>query len=119
MRRSLLVTDVDDADPLLDASVENRDNMTTGESDDGVDTFGLESPGDDLSAVNLRHVTTLLEDGVQSQVDTPGKRLDLSYGQERPRRKGLVAGREMFDRKDFASVGKGNLLLGYDTGETK
>ena len=53
----LLVPDVNHSDPLLDAPVEDGDDVAAGKSEDGIDTLGSERPGDDLTAVDLGHWT--------------------------------------------------------------
>ena len=67
----LLVTDVDDLDSLLDATVEDGDDVAPREGEDGVDPLGLEGPGDDLAAVNL-HGSRLDGGGEASTLTTRG-----------------------------------------------
>src|SRR5690606_38855436 len=51
----LFVTYVDYPDSLLDTSVQDRDDVAPGEREECVHAFGFESPGDDLSTVDLGH----------------------------------------------------------------
>ena len=55
MGGGLFVPHVDDADALEHAPVEEPDDVTAREGEDGVDPFVLEGAGQDLSAVDLRH----------------------------------------------------------------
>jgi hypothetical protein len=55
----LLVPDVDDPDALLDASVENRQDVSSGEPEEHIDALVLECSGNDLPAVDLPHPSTV------------------------------------------------------------
>lgn len=61
MGSRLLMADIDDADSLLGTTVEDRDDVTTGKGENGVNALSSQRPGDDLSPVNLCHARTLFE----------------------------------------------------------
>lgn len=65
----LFVPDVDNPDSLLDTAIEDRHDMSPGQSEYYVYSLGLESPSDDLASVYLCHDLTLFEEGGQTQVD--------------------------------------------------
>jgi hypothetical protein len=50
VRRDLLVTDVDDLDPLIDAAVVDVDDVTAAEREDRVDAFVLQRLRDEMAA---------------------------------------------------------------------
>src|SRR5690606_15602279 len=59
VRRRLLVADVDYPDPLLHTAVQDRDDVTSGQREDGVDALPFEGAGYECSTVDLRHAPTL------------------------------------------------------------
>ena len=52
---SLLVTDIDDPDALLDTSIEYRDDVPAGEGEHHVDVLVAQGSSDDLAAMDLGH----------------------------------------------------------------
>lgn len=83
MSGRLLMPDIDDPDPLLDAAVEDGNDVPTRESEDRVDALVLQGPGDNLTTMDLSH--QLLEDDVQTQVNTRVETLNLSGCQKSAR----------------------------------
>ena len=53
MGSCLFMTDIDYPDSLLDAAVQEPDDVTTGERKDDVDSLGLEGSSHDLAAMDL------------------------------------------------------------------
>ena len=61
--RSLLMTHVDDSDPLLDAAVDDGKHVTTGEHEHRVDALRLQRACNRLACLDLRHHHLLVDAG--------------------------------------------------------